>query len=146
MNAPAIRSKAPLRGGPEGPDPNAVRDLRCVLRFAVHVHRVACAGGGGRFTPVGAWARGCADLGKTHLADIAACALAHAIAPARTPKCTDTTRERTLAAPPDLAQQPKWEQAVRSVLRKDEHVVFGVIGFWVVTIKSAQWYLKKDDE
>ena len=46
VNAPAIRSKAPLRGGPEGPDPNAVRDLRCVLRFAVHVHRVACAGGG----------------------------------------------------------------------------------------------------
>ena len=45
MNAPAIRSKAPLRGGPEGPDPNAVRDLRCVLRFAVRVHRVACGGG-----------------------------------------------------------------------------------------------------
>ena len=46
VNAPAIRSKAPLRGGPEGPDPNAVRDLRCVLRFAVRVHRVACGGGG----------------------------------------------------------------------------------------------------
>jgi hypothetical protein len=27
--------------------------------------------------------------------------------------------------------QPKWEQAVRRVLRKDEHVVFAVIGGWV---------------
>ena len=27
--------------------------------------------------------------------------------------------------------QPKWEQAVRRVLRKDENVVFAVIGGWV---------------
>ncbi|EKX47625.1 hypothetical protein GUITHDRAFT_152041 [Guillardia theta CCMP2712] len=64
VNAPALRSSAPLRGGHEGPDPNA----------------------------------------------------------------------------------PKWEQAVRSVLRKDEHVVFAVIGFWAVVIYGARVSLRSDDD
>mmetsp|Transcript_64202 Transcript_64202/g.54405 ORF Transcript_64202/g.54405 Transcript_64202/m.54405 type:complete len:80 (-) Transcript_64202:129-368(-) len=41
---------------------------------------------------------------------------------------------------------PKWEQAVRGVLRKDEHVVFAVIAFWAVTITGAKMSLKKDEE
>lgn len=38
---------------------------------------------------------------------------------------------------------PKWEQAVRSVLRKDEHVVFAVIAFWVVVIYGGKAALTK---
>jgi hypothetical protein len=46
---------------------------------------------------------------------------------------------------PYVVSQPKWEQAVRSVLRKDEHVVFAVIGFWVrlrlIYFRSFESYL-----
>jgi hypothetical protein len=38
---------------------------------------------------------------------------------------------------------PKWEQAVRSVLRKDEHVVFAVIAFWGVAIYGGKAALTK---
>lgn len=38
---------------------------------------------------------------------------------------------------------PKWEQAVRSVLVRDEHVVFAVIGFWVVAIYGGKMLLSK---
>eukprot|EP00293_Proteomonas_sulcata_P005631 CAMPEP_0184329966 /NCGR_PEP_ID=MMETSP1049-20130417/144426_1 /TAXON_ID=77928 /ORGANISM="Proteomonas sulcata, Strain CCMP704" /LENGTH=80 /DNA_ID=CAMNT_0026652359 /DNA_START=372 /DNA_END=614 /DNA_ORIENTATION=- len=41
---------------------------------------------------------------------------------------------------------PKWEQAVRRVLWKDEHVVFAVIGGWAVVIFGVKRSLKKDDE
>ena len=38
---------------------------------------------------------------------------------------------------------PKWEQAVRTALPKDEHVVFAVIAFWVVTIYGGSKALSK---
>lgn len=38
---------------------------------------------------------------------------------------------------------PKWEQAVRRVLPKDEHIVFAVIGFWVVAIYGGKAALAK---
>ena len=41
-----------------------------------------------------------------------------------TPACPRPPRALSCA-------HPKWEQAVRRVLRKDEHVVFAVIGGWV---------------
>eukprot|EP00281_Chroomonas_sp_CCMP1168_P021102 CAMPEP_0206234564 /NCGR_PEP_ID=MMETSP0047_2-20121206/12661_1 /ASSEMBLY_ACC=CAM_ASM_000192 /TAXON_ID=195065 /ORGANISM="Chroomonas mesostigmatica_cf, Strain CCMP1168" /LENGTH=76 /DNA_ID=CAMNT_0053658665 /DNA_START=24 /DNA_END=254 /DNA_ORIENTATION=+ len=38
---------------------------------------------------------------------------------------------------------PKWEQAVRRALPKDEHIVFAVIGFWVVAIYGGKAALAK---
>ena len=51
------------------------------------------------------------------------------------PVTAQISESRLNDAPPSVRAlsraQPKWEQAVRRVLRKDEHVVFAVIGGWV---------------
>ena len=107
VNAPALRSKAPVRGSQDGPDPNAVGRLpspsgACIPSLPDHSP-----------PPPASLAAGGTATAET-LPD---CCLL------RSPPCV-----RTL---PAFERQPKWEQAVRSVLRKDEHVVFGVIGMWV---------------
>jgi hypothetical protein len=38
---------------------------------------------------------------------------------------------------------PAWEKAVRSVLVKDEHVVFAVMGIWAVAIFAGNKALSK---
>ncbi len=38
---------------------------------------------------------------------------------------------------------PAWEKAVRSVLKKDEHVVFAVMGIWAVAIYAGKNALSK---
>ena len=51
--------------------------------------------------------------------------------PAQLASTADAPAPCVLRDRPLPCAQPKWEQAVRSVLRKDEHVVFGVLGMWV---------------
>ena len=195
VQAPALRSKAPLRGGHEGPDPNAVgltpcftalplaRPLphppllvmRLLLRSAVRrlqgaLHAVASLPQVTLLvlphalvavTAVGTCPAVCGQLRflqalcssillcSRHVAEtVSLVGMAHIRVVLPSPcnvlcptHCLSSCspdfslhlhiRTASPSSLPYVVSQPKWEQAVRSVLRKDEHVVFAVIGFWV---------------
>jgi len=150
QGAPGLRAKAPLRGGAEGPDPNAVS-----LSWLPAPPRSLAPPAPPNAPPtppppphncVGR-RRGCLVGWRTAASVLASPATAWRDSPPSfalpwdglawclAPVTAQISESRLNDAPPSVRAlsraQPKWEQAVRRVLRKDEHVVFAVIGGWV---------------